>query len=141
MSFQLIPYIMLNGQAKEAIQFYEQALGAQLLFKQTFGEGPQNPDSPLKAEDAALVAHAILKIGDTQIFVADCIPGLTLQQGNVLTICLTTDDSDQAKQFYQALQQGGQVILPLEAAYFSPAYGMVKDKFGVTFQIFTKRQS
>ncbi|MFC3749430.1 VOC family protein [Paenibacillus sp. GCM10012306] len=140
MSFQLIPYIMLDGQAEEAIQFYEQTLGAKLLFKQTFGEGPQNPDSPLKAEEAALVAHAILKIGDTQIFVADCIPGLTLQEGNLLTICLTTDDSHQAKQFYQTLQQGGQVILPLEEAYFSPAYGMVKDKFGVSFQIFTKRQ-
>ena len=140
MSFQLVPYIMLDGHAEEAIRFYEETLGAELLFKQTLGQGPQNPDAPLQPEEAALIAHAILKIGDTEIFIADSIPGMTLQQGNILTICLTTDDSHQAKQFYSALQPGGQVILPLEEAYFSPAYGMVKDKFGVSFQIFTKRQ-
>lgn len=50
MSKRLIPYITMDGNAKEAIEFYEEALDAQLLFIQTFGEMPENPDFPIPAE-------------------------------------------------------------------------------------------
>lgn len=47
MAKRLIPYLMMDGNAKEAIQFYQTALGAQLLFSQTFGEMPENPEFPM----------------------------------------------------------------------------------------------
>lgn len=50
MTLRLIPYLVLNGTASEAIAFYEQALGAEVLYKQTFGEMPENPEYPLPAE-------------------------------------------------------------------------------------------
>jgi PhnB protein len=141
MAMQLNSFIMMDGNAKEAIQFYEKALGAKVLFKQTIGEGPENPDSPLSAEDKARIAHSILKIGATDIFVSDLMPGQPLTRGNQVSICITTDDVKESQQLYDALQEGGQVDIPLNKAYFSPAYGVVTDKFGVSFQIFTKRQS
>lgn len=140
MSTQLIPYIMLDGKASEAIKFYEIALNAKVLFKQTFGEGPQDPKYPLTAEELERIAHSLLKVGAAELFVADQLPGVSLQEGNKLTICLTTEDVAQARQYYEALSQGGEVILPLGEMHFSPAYGMVKDKFGICFQVFTKRQ-
>lgn len=140
MSTRLIPYIMLEGNAHEAISFYVKALNAKILFKQTFGEGPQDPKHPLTAEKLEWIAHSLLKIGDAELFVADQFPGVSLQAGNKLTICLTTVDAAQARQYYESLSEGGEVILPLEEIHFSPAYGMVKDKFGVYFQVFTERQ-
>jgi PhnB protein len=140
MTFQLISYLMMDGNASEAIQFYEKSLDAKVLFKQTVGEGPENPEFQLTAEEKERVAHSVLKVGETDIFVADLIPGQSCQRGNQVTICITTNEMEKSKQIYDSLQQDGQVNISLQETYFSPAYGMVTDKFGVTFQIFTKSQ-
>lgn len=139
MKIELNPFILLEGTAREAISFYQKSLGAQLLFMQTVGEGPQHPDSPLTDEEKAKIAHSVLKVGDTTIFVADLDHGQKLHRGNGMNICLTVEDTGDAEQLYNALKEGGEVVVELGPAYFSPAYGMVTDKFGVDFQVFTKR--
>ncbi|WP_079912300.1 VOC family protein [Paenibacillus sp. 32352] len=136
MILQMTPFIMLDGKAKEAIRFYEQVLDAKILFTQTFGEAP---DSSLPEEAKDRLAHSVLKIGEADLFVADTSPGQAHQAGNTVNICVTTNSKEEAKQLFDALLEEGQVIFPLQEVHFSPAYGMVTDKFGVTFQIFTKR--
>jgi PhnB protein len=138
MTLRLIPYFVMNGNAKEAIQFYEKALDAQVLFSQTFGEMPENPDFPLPADAKDRVSHATIKVGETEVMFSDTFPGQPHQSGDQVTICISTNDADQAHKFFEALQEGGQVTMPLQETFFSPAYGSVIDKFGVTFQIFTE---
>ncbi|MEJ8548511.1 VOC family protein [Brevibacillus borstelensis] len=138
MTVRLIPYLMMDGNAKEAIQFYETALEAQLLFSQTFGDMPENPEFPLPAEARDRVAHATLKVGDSELMFSDTFPGQSHSAGNQVTICITADSPEKAKKLYEALQQGGQVNMPLQETHFSPAYGIVTDKFGVVFQIYTE---
>lgn len=141
MSKRLIPYITMDGNAKEAIEFYEEALDAQLLFIQTFGEMPENPDFPIPAEVKERVGHATLKVGETELMFSDTFPGSPFSSGNQVSICITTDSVEQAQKMFDALQQGGQVGMPLQETHFSPAYGNVADKFGVTFQMFTEARS
>ncbi|ALP35147.1 hypothetical protein ASL14_02080 [Paenibacillus sp. IHB B 3084] len=141
MSKRLIPYITMDGNAKEAIEFYEEALDAQLLFIQTFGEMPENPDFPIPAEVKERVGHATLKVGETELMFSDTFPGSPFNSGNQVSICITTDSVEQAQKMFDALQQGGQVGMPLQETHFSPAYGNVTDKFGVTFQMFTEARS
>lgn len=140
MTLKLAPYLMMNGNAKEAIEFYEKALDAKLLFHQTFGEMPANPEFPLPPEAKELVAHALLKVGESDLMFSDTFPGQPHQSGNQVTICISTNDPTKSKQFYSALEQGGQVNMPLQETHFSPAYGIVTDKFGVTFQVYTEGQ-
>lgn len=140
MTLQFIPFIFLDGNANEAIQFYEKSLDAKVTFKQTFGDAPDDPNHPLPANAKERIAHSVLKAGEAEIFVADVAPGQPNQGGNKVSICITTNDIEQSKRFYEALQQDGQVNMPLQEVYFSPAYGVVTDKFGVSFQIFTTRQ-
>jgi PhnB protein len=134
------PYLMMNGNAKEAIQFYEKALKAEVLFNQTFGEMPENPEFPLPEEAKELVSHAMLKVGETELMFSDNFPGQTSQIGDQVTICISTNDIEKSKQMFESLQQEGQVKMPLQETFFSPAYGIVTDKFGVTFQIYTEGQ-
>ncbi|ASR48085.1 VOC family protein [Paenibacillus kribbensis] len=141
MSKRLIPYITMDGNAKEAIEFYEKALDAQQLFVQTFGEMPENPDFPIPAEVKGRIGHATLKVGETELMFSDTFPGSPFSSGNQVSICITTDSVEQAEKMFAALQQGGQVGMPLQETHFSPAYGNVTDKFGVTFQIFTEARS
>ncbi|WNC15174.1 VOC family protein [Brevibacillus brevis] len=140
MTIRLTPYLMMDGTAKEAIEFYEKALGANVLFMQTFGEMPENPEFPLPEAARNRVSHATIKIGESDLMFSDTFPGQPVQNGSLVTICLSTDDPAKSKQFFEALQEGGTVVMPLQATFFSPAYGIVTDKFGVSFQIYTEGQ-
>jgi PhnB protein len=130
----------MNGNSQEAIQFYEKALDAKVLFIQTFGKYPEQPEYAFPEYTKDLVAHARIKVGDTEIMFSDNFPAIPHQSGNQVTICISTNDKDKSKQFYEALQQDGQVNMPLQKTPFSPAYAMVTDKFGVTFKIYTEAQ-
>jgi PhnB protein len=138
MTLRLNPYLMMNGNAKEAIDFYGKALDAQVLFSQTFGEMPENPEFPMPANAKDLVAHAMMKVGETDLMFSDTFPGQPHQTGNQVTICISTNDKEKSIQIFDALQQDGQVNMPMQETHFSPSYGIVTDKFGVTFQIYTE---
>jgi PhnB protein len=138
MTVRLIPYLVMDGNAKEAIQFYEKALDAQVLFSQSFGEMPENPEFPLPSEAKERISHATIKVGETEVMLSDTFPGQPHQIGTQVTICISTNDAEKAKKFFEALTEDGQVGMPLQETFFSPAYGIVTDKFGVTFQIFTE---
>ncbi len=140
MSLQLTPFIMLDGKANEAIRFYEQAFGARVVFKQTFGDAPEEENaSPMSEEMKGRIAHSVLVVGGSELYVSDSEAGLQLERGDQVNICVTVENVSEAERMYEALRPEGKVLLPLQPLYFSPAYGMVTDKFGVTFQIFTKR--
>ncbi|MGG6309507.1 VOC family protein [Paenibacillus macerans] len=140
MILQVSPLIAMNGKAAEAIAFYEQALQAKVAFKQTFGEMPE-PKEPMSEDVQKRIAHSVLKLGESELYVSDVFPHEPHQIGNQVTVCVTTSTAEHAQQLFDALKQGGQVNQPLQAIYFSPAYGVVTDKFGVAFHIFTKRPS
>lgn len=138
MTLRLTPYLMMNGNAKEAIEFYEKALDAKVLFSQTFGEMPENPEFPLPESAKGLISHAMLKVGENDLMFSDIFPGQPHQTGSQVTICISSNDPSKSKQIYEALLDGGQVNMPLQETFFSPLYGIVTDKFGVTFQLYTE---
>jgi PhnB protein len=140
MTLRMSPYLVMNGNAREAILFYEKALGAQVLFSQTFGEMPENPEYPLPEEAKGLISHAMLKVGETDLMFSDNFPGQTSQIGDQVTICISANDAETSKRIFDSLQDGGQVKMQYQETFFSPGYGIVTDKFGVTFQIYTEEQ-
>lgn len=139
MEVQLTPFIMLDGHAREAITFYEQALDAKVVFQQTYGEAPGAAGQSVPEQARDRLAHSVLKIGGADMFVADSELGASFPQSKQVNICITVADQEQARRYYDSLKEGGRVDLELQAIHFSPAYGMVTDKFGVTFQIVTKK--
>ncbi|PWA09266.1 hypothetical protein DCC39_13260 [Pueribacillus theae] len=127
---------MLDGNTREAIQFYENALDAKVLSIITYGEMEAPCSEALKDH----VAHAMLKIDNADLMFSDS-PGIPVQLGNQVAICISTKDVEKTKQIFEALQQDGQVNAPLEETPFSPAFANVTDKFGITFQIVTENQN
>lgn len=138
MTLRLTPYLVMAGDAQEAIDFYQQALGAQILGKQTFAEMPENPEYPIPEEAKNRIGHAMIRIGESDLMISDTYPGQSVQKGNQVTICIDSGSVEKSKELFEALQQGGTVKMPLQETFFSPAYGEVLDKFGITFQIYTE---
>ncbi|UOQ48804.1 VOC family protein [Gracilibacillus caseinilyticus] len=137
MMVKLTPYITLEGRAKEAIQFYEETLGAEIISIFTYGEMPDMPNT-FTDELKSLVAHAKLKVGETELMLSDAPGDSTIENGKRITICITTNEVEKSKRIYEALRQDGQINLPFKEEPFSPGFGDVTDKFGVTFQIYTE---
>lgn len=138
MSTSLIPFLEMNGNANEAIDFYVKALDARVVYTLRFGDMPENPESPLPPEKKDLINYAILKIGESELQLTDHYTGSSYHKGTQVTIVVQTNDKDKATQYFETLKEGGQVNDPLQASFFSPAYGNITDKFGVTFRILTK---
>ena len=80
------------------------------------------------------VMHASVRIGETTILASDgrC-GGQPNFQGIALSV--TAPDEADAERLFTALSEGGQVQLPLTKTFFSPRFGMVADRFGVSWMI------
>jgi|SRR5690625_5048112 len=133
MTLQAVPYLIMDGNAKDAIEFYSQALDAEILEMITYKEMPE--DFPENLQE--LVAHGRIQVGESNLMFSDS-PGLPVHKGNQVTICILSKGVNKSKQIFEALQEGGQVNAPFEETSFSSAFGNVTDKFGITFQILTE---
>ncbi|MXQ52901.1 VOC family protein [Shimazuella alba] len=131
------PYILTDGDGREAVEFYQEAIDAQVMQIQTFGDMPANSDFPIPDEMKQRIINAHLKVGDTDLMISDTFTGQTLPIGDQVTISLATNDIDKTREVFTKLQEEGQVLMALEETFWSPLYGQVKDKFGVTWQITT----
>lgn len=94
------------------------------------------PDFPSE-EMKNLVAHAKLNIEGSQFMISDSPSTLPIRQGNQVTICISTNNVEKSKQYFNALLEGAHVKMPFQETSFSPGYGSLSDKFGVTFLIDT----
>ncbi|MFS0907077.1 VOC family protein [Priestia aryabhattai] len=134
----IYPYLVMNGNGQEAVKFYENALDAKVIGVQTFGEMPENPEFPTPIEAKNRVMNAHLKVGDTDLMLSDTFPGQPYQIGSQVTVAITIDSVEKSKEVFEKLKEGGQVGMPLQETFWSPSYGQVTDKFGVTWQISTQ---
>lgn len=136
MSIRMNPYLTFDGKSKEAVHFYEKALSGQVMGIMTFGDMPADPNHPVTDEMKDRVMHALLKVGDTEIMFSDTFPGMPYQPGgDTVQIAIHPEEESRAREIFSALEDGGQVVMPLQKTDWSPLYGIVKDKFGVTFQV------
>ncbi|EDL66520.1 VOC family protein [Bacillus sp. SG-1] len=135
MSISLNPYLFFDGNAREAVHFYEKALGGKVMGIMTYGEGPDNPDYPLSDDMKNRIMHAHLKVGEGDLMFSDTYEGMPYQPGNSIQIAIQPKEEARAKEIFAALEDGGQVVIPLHKTDFSPLYGMVTDKFGVSFNV------
>ena len=135
------PYLFFDGHTEEAIEFYKKALGAQVVQIMRFKENPQPEEPGMRpAGTDEKVMHAQIKIGDTSVMMSDgrCL-GSPAFKGFGLTVSVPTEA--EAARVFSELGQGGQVQMPMAKTFFSPAFGMVADKFGVAWMVIADSQS
>jgi PhnB protein len=130
------PYLNFDGRCEEAINFYKKALGAELIMLMRNSETPDKPPPgmvPPGAENK--VCHASFRIGDSTVMASDggC-RGTSSFQG--ITLSLNVASEPEANKMFNALADGGEVQMPLTKTFFSPSFGMVKDRFGVSWMVY-----
>jgi PhnB protein len=126
------PYLFFDGRCEEAIEFYHKTLGAEVTTLMRFKDSPDPGMSAPGAGDKVL--HASLRIGETTVLASDgrC-EGHPSFQG--FSLSLPVANEAEADRLFVALGDGGQVQMPLAKTFFSPRFGMVADRFGVSWMI------
>ena len=134
---QVQPYLNFNGRCEEALAFYGKALGAKIERVMHFKDSPD--PSMVSPGSENKVMHSSFRVGDAIVLASDgrC-QGETNFQGISLT--LTVPDEAEAERRFGALSDGGQVQMPLTKTFFSPRFGMVADRFGVTWMVLVEPQ-
>lgn len=132
------PYLFFDGRCDEAIAFYRQALGAEVIMLMRFGESPE-PDSQCGDGDgpkppADKVMHASLQVGQTQLLLSDGFSAGKPEFKGV-SLSLAAADDAEAKRLFEGLAQEGEVVQPLLATFFASSFGMVNDRFGVSWMV------
>jgi PhnB protein len=129
---QVQPYLFFDGRCQEAIDFYHQVLGAEVLMQLAFKDSPVPTNQPPETSDK--IMHACVKIGESQLFMSDGMcGGAPSFQGFSLSLSMK-DDADAARVF-AALGNGGKVNMPLGKTFFASSFGMVADRFGVNWMV------
>ncbi len=129
------PYLFLDGRAEEAIGFYREVLGAELLMLMRFKEAPEPPPPGAVAPGSDdKVMHASLRVGQSELMLSDgACGGDTMFRG--FSLSLSVADAAEAERVFSALSEGGQVQMPLGRTFFAPRFGMVADRFGVSWMV------
>ena len=130
MASRLNPYISFDGDARQAMEFYERVFGGTLTLN-TFGEfGAQ--DSP----DADNIMHGMLETDSGfTLMGADTPQGMEHNPGNNVAVSLSGDDADDLRGYWEQLSDGGAVSVPLEKQMWGDEFGMCVDKFGIGWMV------
>ena len=129
---QVQPYLFFDGRAEEALEFYRTKLGAEVQMMMRFKENPE--PMPGGAPPGDKIMHSSFRIGETTVMASDgnCA-GRPAFQG--FSLAISAPDEAGAKRLFDALAEGGQVQMPLGKTFFAPAFGMVADRFGVSWMV------
>jgi PhnB protein len=129
---QIQPYLFFEGRTEEAIEFYKNALGAEAEMLMRFKDSPEARDCAPGSADK--VMHACFRVGETRVMASD---GMASGSPSFQGFSLSVDARDEAhaKRLFNALAEGGKVQQPLIKTFFSPAFGMVADRFGVSWMV------
>lgn len=129
------PYLFFEGRCEEALDFYARTLGAEVRRILRFKDSPDPcPEGAIPPGSENKVMHAEVQVGDSVLLASDgCCSGTSNIQGFGLT--LTVKDAAEADRVYAALGDGGRVVMPIGQTFFSPRFGMVADRFGVTWMV------
>lgn len=127
----LNPYLIFNGNAREATLFYAQVFGTAEPQFMTFGS-MHSEHIPKEAND--LIMHTYLDIGGGKLMISDEFPGRPYQQGNNFTLAYVSNDEAAIRDAFQKLKDGGEVEMELQETPWSKAYGSLTDKFNIKWQ-------
>jgi PhnB protein len=130
MGTRLNPYVSFDGTARQAMEFYRDVFGGELVLS-TFGEFGA-ADQP----GADKIMHAQLETSDGfTLMASDTPPGTDYRPGSTMSISLSGDDGDRLRRFWERLSDGGTITMPLEKQVWGDEFGSCTDQYGISWLV------
>jgi PhnB protein len=123
---------MFRGECEEAFRLYERVLGAKVTLMLPHSKTPTADQVPPDWRDK--IVHASLELGEAQLTGADVRPE-EYQRPQGFYVLVNPADVADGERIFRALAEGGSVGMELQKTFWSPAFGVVCDRFGTPWEI------
>lgn len=127
-------FLNFEGNCREAVEYYAQIFKTDKPKFMTYGEAPKN-DFPMDEKEKDFIIYTELRINGSNIMFSDAPLAMQLIKGNNFGLTIGTTDKDEITRLFNELKDGGEVQMELQKTFWSELYGMVTDKFGITWQL------
>lgn len=124
---QFIPYLVFNGNCRQAMEFYRECLGGDLHL-QTIADSPMADQLPEKMKDCIL--HSWLQKGQFMLMATDMIGEQGLIKGNSVSVLIQCSSEEEIRKLYHKLSAGGQPTHPIENTFWGAMFGTLTDQYG-----------
>lgn len=131
---EITPYLFFGGRCDEALEFYKETIGAEVVFIMRFNESPDPPPPgmiPPGFENK--VMHCTFTVAGNSIMASDGDSVGEKFKGFRLSLALPTDV--EARDVFAKLAEGGSVQMEINKTFWSSCFGMVTDKFGLAWMV------
>ncbi len=133
-TLQPIPYLSFDGNCAEAMHFYEKTLGGTIKVMMSGSQVPVQDEMCAAFGDRILNCQLELP-GGTMLYGGDCPTHMPYEGIKGVSLTLNFDTVDEGEEIFNILADGGQVFMPYEPTFWAEKFGMVTDKFGVTWVV------
>jgi len=124
-------FLNFDGNCQEVLDSYAKIFDTKIGMIQRYGDAPG--DNAAGYEDK--IMYSDLMIGDNNLMMSDVPPGYNYVAGNNFVLSYSSSDFDKLHRVFADLSDNGTVIAPMVKTFFSELYGMVTDKYGITWNI------
>jgi PhnB protein len=130
----ITPYLDFSGRCEEALEFYRQALGAEVEMLMRYNESPHpTPPGMLQEGFEKKIMHSSFRVRGVALMATDGCDDKSKFDGVRLALSLPTEAD--ARRAFDALADGGSVQMPLTKTFWSPCFGMLTDRFGLGWMV------
>ena len=134
-------FINFDGNCREAVEFYAKTFKSTVNHLMTYSQVPPSENYTVPEADKNRVMYAGIPLGDIVMMFSDVPSGSKFIQGNNISLTYSVDSKDEVARIFNELKVGGEVMMELQPTFYSEMYGMVKDKFGIIWQILYYKRS
>lgn len=129
-------YLHFNGNCEEAMKYYADVLGGEITMLMQFNEAPEEVCKMIPDFAKELIMHCTLEVGNMAILASDFLNEKEeFNTGNNFAISLNAEDEDEALTVFNGLAEEGTVLMPFAEAFWGGRFGMLKDKYGVSWMM------
>lgn len=130
---EFIPYLFFNGEASEAMDYYIDVFNAEQVALIRYGDMYQE-GMPISEDDKNRVMHGSIKIDDKRILFSDNFASDSKEVD--VSIAIISSDANQLQSYFQKIEPDSkEIMVPFQVTDWSSGYGMLRDKYGVTWQL------
>ena len=127
------PSLMFSGACGDAFRRYASLFGGEIVLLLTYAESPLAQQVPPEWRDKVWFAR--LRAGGLDVTGGDVLPHAIHEEPRGFSMVIGVANADEADRLFAGLAEGGEVIMPLQATHWSPRYGVVRDPFGIRWEI------
>ena len=128
-------YLIFNGNCAQAMRYYERVLGGKLDAMMKMGDGPDGACEHMPPGSEGRIMHACLNVDGALLMASDSMVGQPYEGMKGFGVPLVFPTVQEAKRVYNALADGGTVMMPMDKTFWAEAFGVVTDRFGTPWMV------